>query len=240
VYDWSVKSRNNINTPTEDDANKRNVLTCTQGKCWFWTLCSIKCDILLPEFNDGIGNVRITWHCSSFASPVSQWKRNNAFCVYCWATFHCQEYNSIECCTSVLLWRICVAGNRKKQVFRLSYKVPDIFVRFFLPNLELFESILKTPVFKFYVIPSSGSRADARGQTDWHDEANIRFFCYSAAVPKNKPVILWIWNYDFKVEIAIGSSRRLFSLRCPWKPNWLVECLSVCQEGSHYISTVMQ
>ena len=191
MYDWSVKCRNNINTPTEDDAIKRNVLTCTQGKCWFWTLCSIKCDILLPEFND-----------LAFVVNLCRWQQ-------------------------------------KKQVFRLSYKVPDIFVRF-LPNLGLSGSIWKTPVFKFYGIPSSGSRADARGQTDWHDEAHSRFFCYSAAVPKNKPVILWILNYDFKVEIAIGSSRRLFNLRCPWKPNWLVECLSVCQEGSHYISTVMQ
>ena len=47
-----------------------------------------------------------------------QWKHNNAFCVYCWATCHCQMYKNIECCTTMLLWQIHVAGNNTTYVGR--------------------------------------------------------------------------------------------------------------------------
>ena len=39
---------------------------------------------------------------------------NNAFCVYRWDKYHCQQYENIVYYTYMLLWRIRVAGKYKR------------------------------------------------------------------------------------------------------------------------------
>jgi hypothetical protein len=46
---------------------------------------------------------------------------NNAFCVYCWSTRHCKQYKNATRCTKILLWQICIAGNKKKRTRWLKY-----------------------------------------------------------------------------------------------------------------------
>ena len=46
-------------------------------------------------------SVFIAWHFRAFAKPLFQFKCNNTFCVYCWGTCHCQQYNSIVCFTTI-------------------------------------------------------------------------------------------------------------------------------------------
>ena len=33
--------------------------------------------------------------------------------MYCWATYHCQQYKNTECCATIRLWPFNVAGNNK-------------------------------------------------------------------------------------------------------------------------------
>jgi len=40
-------------------------------------------------------------------------KSKNAFSVCYWVTWHCQRYENLERCTTVLLWRFYFADNNK-------------------------------------------------------------------------------------------------------------------------------
>jgi hypothetical protein len=40
----------------------------------------------------------------------------SAVSVCCWAACHCQLYTNIECCTTMPVWEICVAGNNRTYV----------------------------------------------------------------------------------------------------------------------------
>jgi hypothetical protein len=50
-----------------------------------------------------------SWH---IGVTILQWRGNIAFCV-CWAVCRCQLYKNTECCTTMLLWQIFVAGKNK-------------------------------------------------------------------------------------------------------------------------------
>ena len=56
--------------------------------------------------------------CKEFALPLLQWKRNIAFCVFCWATWHCQRYRNKEFCRP----RLKCDDTRAETRFRLSAK----------------------------------------------------------------------------------------------------------------------
>jgi len=40
----------------------------------------------------------------SVHTTILQRKHNNAVCVCCWATCHCQLYTNTGWCTTILLW----------------------------------------------------------------------------------------------------------------------------------------
>jgi hypothetical protein len=125
--------------------------------------------------NNKIGSVLVTQHCSVCAQPLVPWKCNNAFCVYYWDTYHCLQYNNIECCIKIAfvtnLWR-----GQQCNIRRSSHKVSAIFVQFLLNWRRLNRFSLKFPVPNFVQISQLGAiLMQVDGQTGGCDEADRCF-----------------------------------------------------------------
>lgn len=60
----------------------------------------------------------------------------------CCDTHHCQLYNSIECCTAMLLWQIYVVGKNKTRWF--SCQMPDVALK---QNICLLVAIFRYAVW---------------------------------------------------------------------------------------------
>jgi hypothetical protein len=82
--------------------------------------------------------------------------------AYCWVTCHCQQYKSIECCATMLLWRIYFAGNNETYL-GLHIKCPMLTVTKCAFSRRI---LLEIPNITFHGNLSSRSRDDTRGHTD--------------------------------------------------------------------------
>jgi hypothetical protein len=85
-----------------------------------------------------------------------QRKRNNAFCVYCWVTSHCQKYDNNECRTIKALMATI------KHAWSLIPRTPHFCSA--LKKLGVPRQIfLKVTNMKFHGNPSSGNRSGTSG-----------------------------------------------------------------------------
>jgi len=109
---------------------------------------------------------------------------NTTMCFgYCWATYHCQLYRSIEWWTKMLLCWIYVAGSNKRY---LCHHVQcPILLSDFYQIWKFLDIFIKVPSIKFHGCPSIWATLMHTNRRTW-DEGNRRLRDYANAPEDGK------------------------------------------------------